>query len=117
MFLQAKVFAWEVDFQKIGGEAIVDQARRQSVETRRVRRTGAGAGAAADAVLESLKVAAICRVLTPVVAKDTVLVSDGARAYASFAFETGIGHVGLTGNRGERRRGDTDRVAVFTSRG
>jgi len=62
-------------------------------------------GATADAVLENLKVAEIYRVLTPVVAKDTVLVSDGARAYASFAFEAGIGHVGLTGRRGERRRG------------
>jgi len=62
-------------------------------------------GATADDVLASLKVAEIYRVLTPVVAKDTVLVSDGARAYASFAFEAGIGHVGLTGRRGERRRG------------
>jgi len=67
----------------------------------------ARSGATADAVLESLKVAEIYRVLTPVVArdKDTVIVSDGARAYASFAFEAGIGHVGLTGRRGERRRG------------
>ncbi len=62
-------------------------------------------GATADAVLENLKVAEIYRVLTPVAAKDTVLVSDGARAYASFAFEAGIGHVGLLGRRGERRRG------------
>ncbi|MGO9461877.1 MAG: IS1595 family transposase [Rhodomicrobium sp.] len=62
-------------------------------------------GATADDVLESLKVAEIYRVLTPVVAKDTVLVSDGAPAYASFAFEAGIGHVGLRGRRGERRRG------------
>ena len=46
-------------------------------------------GATADAVLDSLKVAEIYRVLTPVVAKDTVLVSDGARAYASFAAENG----------------------------
>ena len=64
-------------------------------------------GATTDGVLENLKVTEIYRVLTPVVArdKDTVLVSDGARAYASFAFEAGIGHVGLTGRRGERRRG------------
>jgi transposase-like protein len=62
-------------------------------------------GATTDAVLQNLKVTEIYRVLTPVVAKDTVLVSDGARAYASFAFEAGIGHVGLTGRRGERRRG------------
>ncbi len=64
-------------------------------------------GATADAVLENLKVAEIYRVLTPVIARDedTVLVSDGARAYASFAFEAGIGHVGLKALRGERRRG------------
>jgi transposase-like protein len=62
-------------------------------------------GATADAVLENLKVSEIYRVLTPVVAKDTVLVSDGARAYASFAFEAGIGHVGIKRLRGERRRG------------
>jgi transposase-like protein len=64
-------------------------------------------GATADAVLESLKVAEIYRILTPVIArdKDTVLVSDGARAYASFATEAGIGHVGLAGSRGQRRRG------------
>jgi transposase-like protein len=64
-------------------------------------------GATVDAVLESLKVSEIYRVLTPVMARDedTVLVSDGARAYASFAFEAGIGHVGLAGCRGERRRG------------
>jgi len=64
-------------------------------------------GATVDAVLESLKVAEIYRILTPLIArdKDTVLVSDGARAYASFATEAGIGHVGLAGSRGQRRRG------------
>lgn len=62
-------------------------------------------GATADAVLDSLKVAEIYRVLTPVVAKDTVLVSDGARAYASFATENGLGHEGLDASKGERRRG------------
>ena len=61
-------------------------------------------GATTDAVLQNLKVTQIYRVLTPAVAKDAVLVSDGARAYVSFAFEAGIGHVGLTGRRGERRR-------------
>jgi hypothetical protein len=63
--------------------------------------------ATADAVLENLKVAEIYRVLTLVVArdKDTVIASDGARAYASFASETGISRVGITGRRGERHRG------------
>ena len=62
-------------------------------------------GATTDAVLENLKAATIHGVLKPVVAKDTMLVSDGADAYASFAAEAGIGHVGLVTSRGERRRG------------
>jgi transposase-like protein len=62
-------------------------------------------GATADGVLESLKVAEFYRVLTLVVAKDTVLVSDGARAYASFATENGLGHVALSARDGERSRG------------
>jgi transposase-like protein len=62
-------------------------------------------GATADGVLESLKVAEFYRVLTPVVAKDTVLVSDGARAYASFATENGMGYEALDASKGERRRG------------
>ena len=62
----------------------------------------ARSGASTDDVLENLKVSEIYRVLTPVVARDqdTVLVSDGARAYASFAIEAGIGHVGLARCRG-----------------
>ena len=36
-------------------------------------------GSTADGVLESLKVSEFYRVLTPAVAKDTVLVGDGAR--------------------------------------
>ncbi len=34
-----------------------------------------------------------------------MLVSDGARAYASFATENGLGHVGLCARDGERSRG------------
>ena len=52
-------------------------------------------GATTDAVLENLQAASIHRVLRPVVAKDTVLVSDGADAYASFAAEKGIDHIVL----------------------
>ena len=62
-------------------------------------------GATTDAVLENLQAASIHRVLRPVVAKDTVLVSDGADAYASFAAEKGIDHIGLVTSRGEHRRG------------
>ncbi len=62
-------------------------------------------GATADGVLESLKVAEFYRVLTPAVAKDTVLVSDGARAYASFAAGNGMGYEALDASKGERRRG------------
>ena len=62
-------------------------------------------GATTDAVLENLQAASIHGVLKPVVAADAMLVSDGADAYASFAAETGIGHVGLVTSRGEHRRG------------
>ena len=62
-------------------------------------------GATTDAVLENLQAASIHRVLRPVVAKDTVLVSDGADAYASFAAEKGIDHIGLVTSRGEHCRG------------
>lgn len=62
-------------------------------------------GATADGVLESLKVAEFYRVLTPVVAKDAVLVSDGARAYASFAAENAMGYEALGASKGERSRG------------
>jgi transposase-like protein len=50
-------------------------------------------GATADAMLENLQVPTIHRVLKPVIAKDAVLVSDGADAYASFAAAAGIDHV------------------------
>lgn len=62
-------------------------------------------GATTDAVLENLQATTIHGVITPVVAKDAVLVSDGSDAYASFAAEKGIVHVGLVTSRGERRRG------------
>ena len=88
--------------RKRGGQASKPGASDEQVPVLVLRDRS---GATADDVLESLKVAEIYRVLTPVVAKDTVLVSDGAPAYASFAFEAGIGHVGLRGRRGERRRG------------
>jgi transposase-like protein len=90
--------------RKRGGPASKRGASDEQVPVLVLR---ARSGATADDVLESLKVAEIYRVLTPAVARDadTVLVSDGAPAYASFAFETGISHVGLRGRRGERRRG------------
>lgn len=62
-------------------------------------------GATTDAVLENLQAPTIHRVLKPVIAKDAVLVSDGADAYASFAAAAGIDHVGLVTSRGEHRRG------------
>jgi hypothetical protein len=62
-------------------------------------------GATTDAVLDNLRTPMIHRVLKSVIAKDTILVSDGALAYASFAADAGIGHVGLIDSRGERRRG------------
>jgi transposase-like protein len=62
-------------------------------------------GATTDAVLENLRAPEIHRVLKPVIAKDAILVSDGADAYASFAAGAGIDHVGLVTSRSERRRG------------
>jgi hypothetical protein len=61
-------------------------------------------GATTDAMLDNLQATTIHGVLRPVVAKDAVLVSDGADAYASFSAEAGIDHVGLVTSRGERRR-------------
>jgi len=62
-------------------------------------------GATSDAVLENLQAASIHEALKPLTGSDAVLVSDGADAYASFAAQAGIGHVGLVTSRGERRRG------------
>lgn len=62
-------------------------------------------GATTDAVLPNLQAPSIHAVLEPVVARDAVLVSDGADAYASFAAKAAIEHVGLVISRGEHRRG------------
>ena len=62
-------------------------------------------GAISDAVLENLQAPSIHGALKPLAGSDAVLVSDGADAYASFATQAGIGHVGLAVSRGERRRG------------
>jgi transposase-like protein len=62
-------------------------------------------GATTDAVLENLQAPSIHEALKPLAGSDTVLVSDGADAYASFAAKAGIGHVGLVTSRGEHRRG------------
>ena len=50
------------------------------------------AGHTADAVLPGLGADAIAAALGPVVAGDAVLCSDGAKAYATFAAESGLHH-------------------------
>src|SRR5947209_12326679 len=50
------------------------------------------AGHTADAVLPDLGADAIAAALGPVVAGDAVLCSDGAKAYATFAAESGLHH-------------------------
>src|SRR4051794_23146489 len=50
------------------------------------------AGHTADAVLPGLGADAIAAALGPVVAGDAVLCSDGAKAYAAFAAESGLHH-------------------------
>ena len=58
-------------------------------------------GATTDAMLEKVDTAAISEVLTPVVAKDTLLISDGEKAYGAFAAKIGILHVWIIASKGE----------------
>ena len=61
--------------------------------------------ATTDQVLANRSALSIGAVLEPVIAKDAVLVSDGAQAYRVVADKAGIAHVGLNLSAGERRRG------------
>jgi hypothetical protein len=56
-------------------------------------------------VLDDRSALSIGAVLEPVIAKDAVLVSDGAQAYRVVADKAGIAHVGLNLSNGERSRG------------
>ena len=63
--------------------------------------------ATSDAVLPDLKGETIANVLRPIVARDALLVSDGAGggAYRAFADAEGILHIGLASTAGERAWG------------
>lgn len=58
-----------------------------------------------DAIMLDKSAASITAVLEPVVAKDALLVSDGAPAYRSFANAAGLLHVALAATAGERTWG------------
>ena len=58
-------------------------------------------GATTDHVLHDLRAPTFVAHLTPVVAKDAVLVSDGRNAYAVFAHAQNILHISLVASRGE----------------
>jgi transposase-like protein len=62
-------------------------------------------GATTDAMLADLSAATIGAHLKPVVAKDAVLVTDGNRAYQTFAAETGITQMALVASASERTIG------------
>jgi transposase-like protein len=63
------------------------------------------AGHTVDAVLPDLGAEAIAAVLSPVVAGDAVLCSDGAKAYAAFAAQYGLPHEPVNVTAGVRVRG------------
>ena len=58
-------------------------------------------GATTDAILPDLTAATFAMHLTPVVAKDAVLVSDGRDAYGAFAHANDILHIPIIASRGE----------------
>jgi transposase-like protein len=58
-------------------------------------------GDTADYILADLEGATFKARLEPIVAKDAVLVSDCRQAYASFADDHGIWHIGINASKGE----------------
>ena len=58
-------------------------------------------GATLTEVMGDATAASITRVLDPVVAKDVALVTDGAKAYRTFANATGRLHIALNASAGE----------------
>ena len=58
-------------------------------------------GATTDAVLEKVDTASITEHLGPIVQKDTLLISDGAKAYGAFAAARGFLHVWIIASKGE----------------
>ena len=58
-------------------------------------------GATTDAVLDKVDTANITRHLGGVVQKDTLLISDGEKAYGAFAAALGLLHVWIIASKGE----------------
>jgi len=58
-------------------------------------------GAMTDAILEKVDTASIAEHLGPIVQKDTLLISDGAKVYAAFAAARGFLHVWIVASKGE----------------
>ena len=58
-------------------------------------------GATTDAVLPKVDTANVTAHLAPVVAKDTLLISDGEKSYGAFAAGHGILHVWIVASKGE----------------
>jgi transposase-like protein len=58
-------------------------------------------GATTDAVLEKVDTASITEHLGPIIEKDTLLISDGAKAYGAFAAARGFLHVWIIASKGE----------------
>ncbi len=58
-------------------------------------------GVTTDYILPDLEGATFDTRLTPIVAKDAVLVSDGRKVYASFAVRHDIWHIGIVASKGE----------------
>lgn len=61
--------------------------------------------ATADEIMADSSARSIAAALEPVIAKTAVLVSDGAKAYSTFARKAGLAHVGLNIAAGERVKG------------
>lgn len=75
-------------------------------------------GATTDAILHDLKAQSFTAVLSPILAKDAVLVSDGCKGFREFPRSNGIKHVILVARRGVRARGvyHIQNVNAYTSR-
>ena len=75
-------------------------------------------GATTDAVLDKVDTASITRHLDRVVQKDTLLISDGEKAYGAFAAARGLLHVWIVASKGEHvwRGYHIQNVNAYTSR-
>jgi hypothetical protein len=58
-------------------------------------------GATTDVMLDKVDTASVAEHLGPVVQKDTLLISDGAKVYAAFAAARGFLHVWIIASKGE----------------